>query len=157
MNHKANQVRFFEKTFLVANVGPEMVFVMLFLTLSRADVDFLGRELLWRTYTIKKALSTTRYIKLVCMKEFASAVIDLEYKTYVVHIGSVSSVALPSFFPFDIYPFHIPQIAGLIAEKAPTKVSAEYSDFADVFSSNFASKLPKHTRINDDAIELVNG
>ena len=48
MKNKANQVRFFEKTFLVANVSPEVVFKMLFLTLSGADVDFfdfLGREL----------------------------------------------------------------------------------------------------------------
>ena len=42
---KANQVRFFEETFLVANVSPKVVFGMLFLTLSGADVDFLGWEL----------------------------------------------------------------------------------------------------------------
>ena len=42
---KANQVRFFEETFLVANVSPEIVFGMPFFTLSDADVDFLGREL----------------------------------------------------------------------------------------------------------------
>ena len=45
----------------------------------------------------------------------------------------------------------------MIAEEAPTKVSAKYSDFADVFSLDLASKLPKHTRINNHAIELVNG
>ena len=39
---KANRVRFFEKTFLVANVSPEVVFGMPFLTLSGADVDFSG-------------------------------------------------------------------------------------------------------------------
>ena len=38
---KANRVRFFEKTFLVANVSPEVVFEMLFLTLTDADIDFL--------------------------------------------------------------------------------------------------------------------
>ena len=42
---KANQVRFFEETFLVANVSPKVVFEMSFLTLSGADIDFLGREL----------------------------------------------------------------------------------------------------------------
>ena len=42
---KANQVRFFEETFLVANVSPEVVLGMPFLTLSGADVDFPGREL----------------------------------------------------------------------------------------------------------------
>ena len=41
----ANQVRFFEETFLVANVSPEVVFGMSFLTLSGADVNFLDREL----------------------------------------------------------------------------------------------------------------
>ena len=45
MVNKANQVRFFEKTFLVANVSPEVVFGMLFLALSSADVDFSGRKL----------------------------------------------------------------------------------------------------------------
>ena len=39
---KANQVRFFEEIFLVANVSPEVVFGMLFLILNGADIDFLG-------------------------------------------------------------------------------------------------------------------
>ena len=38
--NKANQIGFFEKTFLVANVSPEIVFEMLFLTLSNANIDF---------------------------------------------------------------------------------------------------------------------
>ena len=38
---KANQVRFFEEIFLVANVSPEIVLGMLFLTLSGANIDFL--------------------------------------------------------------------------------------------------------------------
>ena len=42
---KVNRVGFFEKTFLVANVSLEVVLGMSFLTLSGADVDFLGREL----------------------------------------------------------------------------------------------------------------
>ena len=54
--NKANWVKFFEKTFLVANVNPEIIFGMLFLTLSGANVDFLGWELQWKTYTIKEAL-----------------------------------------------------------------------------------------------------
>ena len=42
---KANQVRFFEKTFLVANISLEVVLGILFLTLNSADVDFLDWEL----------------------------------------------------------------------------------------------------------------
>ena len=42
---KENRVRFFEETFLMANVSPEVVLGMSFLTFSSADVDFLDWEL----------------------------------------------------------------------------------------------------------------
>ena len=61
---KANQVRFFEEIFLVANVSPKEVFEMFFFILSGADIDFLGWELWWRIYTIKKAPPNTRCIEL---------------------------------------------------------------------------------------------
>ena len=152
MTNKANRVRFFEETFLVANVSLEVVLGIFFLTLSGADVNFLGWELRWRTYTTEEVLPTTRRIELVGKKEFAVAALDPEYETYVVHIGSTSSDVSPSFFALDR-----PQISGLIAKKAPTKIPAEYSDFADVFSPDLISKLPKHIGINDHTIELVEG
>ena len=43
--NKANQEKFFEETFLVANVSPEVVLRMSFLTFNGANVDFSGREL----------------------------------------------------------------------------------------------------------------
>ena len=42
---QANQVRFFEETFLVTNVSPKVVLEMPFFNLSGADVDFSGWEL----------------------------------------------------------------------------------------------------------------
>ena len=69
---KANRVRFFEETFLVANVSPEVVLEMPFLTLSGADVDFLSQELRWRIYTIEETLPTTRRVKLVGEKRVCS-------------------------------------------------------------------------------------
>ena len=48
-----------------------------------------------------------------------------------------------------------PQRAGFIAKKTPTKVPVEYVNFADMFSLDLASELPKHIRINNHAIELV--
>ena len=92
-------------------------------------------------------------------KEFAATVLDLEHKIYIVHVGSVSSIALFSFFPYEL-DVHISrrlQLSGLIAEEAFIKISAEYSDFADIFSPDLASELLKHIGINDHAIELVNG
>ena len=46
---KANQIRFFEENFLVANVSLEVVLRIFFLTLSCANVDFSGQELRWKT------------------------------------------------------------------------------------------------------------
>ena len=106
---KANQIRFFEKIFLVVNVSPEVVHGMLFLTLNGADVDVLGRELLWRTYTTKETLPTTRYIELVDKKEFAVTALNPEHELYVVHVESISSVPLLSFSPFNaVYPSYRP-------------------------------------------------
>ena len=42
---KANRVRFFKEAFLVANISPEVVLGMSFLTLSGPNIDFLGRKL----------------------------------------------------------------------------------------------------------------
>ena len=100
-------------------------------------------------------LPTTRRVELVGKKEFAAVALDPDYKTYVVHVGFVNFVALPSSSLLDVHPTCRPQIAGLIAEKAPTKVPVKYADFADVFSPDLASKLPEYTRINNHAIELV--
>ena len=45
VTNKANQVIFFEETFLMANISLKIVLGILFLTLSGADVDFLNRKL----------------------------------------------------------------------------------------------------------------
>ena len=154
---KANRVSFFEKTFLLANVSPEVVLRISFLTLSGADIDFLGRELRWRTYTTEKALPTIRRVELVGKKEFAAVALDPESGTFVVHVASLSSDVSLNSSPLElnVHPFRRSQISNLIAEEASTKVPAKYLDFADVFSPDLASELPEHTGINDHAIKLV--
>ena len=92
-------------------------------------------------------------------KEFATAALNPEYEIYVVYVRSVSSNALLSSSPIElnVHPSHRPQVSGLITKEAPTKITAKYSDFADVFSPDLVSKLRKHSKINNHAIELVNG
>ena len=141
----------------MANVSLEVVLRMPFLTLSDADVDFSGRELWWKTYIAKEAFPTTRRVELVEKKKFAATALDPKNETFVIHVASLSSDASPSSSPLDVHPFRRPQISVLIVEEAPTKASAKYSDFADVFSPDLASKLPEHTGINNYAIELVEG
>ena len=149
MTNTANWVRFFEETFLIANVSPEIILGMLFLILSGAKLDFLGWELRWRTYTTKKVFPTTRRIKLLDKEEFVAAALDLESEIFIIYVLSPSFIALPSSFPLDVYHFCKPQIAGRIVKEAPTKISAEYLDFTDVFSLDLASKFSKFTEINN--------
>ena len=110
MTDKTNWVKLFKKTFLVANNSLEVVFKMSFLILSCAEIDFLGRELRWWIYITKKIFPTTKRIKLVGKKEFAAIVLDLEHKTYVIHIGSVIFIASPSssLLKLNVYPLHRP-------------------------------------------------
>ena len=44
VTNQENQVRFFEKTFLVANISPKVIFVILFLTLNSTNSDFLEQK-----------------------------------------------------------------------------------------------------------------
>ena len=137
----------------MANVSPEMVFGILFLILNDANVDFLDWKLRWRTYTTQKALLTTKCIKLVEKKKFVVAAIELKYKTFVVFVTSLS----PTLFNIGVYLFYKPQMASLIAENLLIKVFAKYVDFTDVFFPDLVSKFFKHIKINDHAIELVDG
>ena len=54
-----------------------------------------------------------------------------------------------------MHPLRRPQVAYLKADEAPTKVSSEYADFANVFFPKLAIKLSKHTGINDYTIKLM--
>ena len=40
MSDKDNKEKFFKNSFLLANVKPNVVFEMLFLTINNADIDF---------------------------------------------------------------------------------------------------------------------
>ncbi len=45
MLDKDGKEKFFEKSFLLADVKPDVVLVMFFLTMSNADIDFQARDL----------------------------------------------------------------------------------------------------------------
>ena len=81
---------------------------------------------------------------------FAATVFDPGHGAFVIHIAALSVD------PDDeVHPSKRAQIAYLKADKAPTKIPSKYSDFADVFFLKLAVKLPKHTRINEYTIKLV--
>ena len=119
-----------------------MVLEIFFLTLSSADVSFSKRELTWRSYTIVKPLPITKQVKLIDKKEFAKAVLDVESKTFVMHISALktplSRITIHPSKAAQITGGNPMQVATLKQNQASTKVPTEYSDFADVFSKEKA-------------------
>ena len=66
---------------------------------------------------------------------------------FVVYMAALSMV------DSNIHPFWHTQIALLKAEEVT--IPSKYADYTNIFSSNFATKLPKYTRINDHLINLI--
>ena len=121
---------------------------MPFLTLSNADVQFVEKELTWRSYTTAEALPTTKRVELIDKKEFAKAALDENSETFVVHVASLNLTP-------KIHPDKAAQIASLLVKKV--KIPDKYSDFADVFSEAKVLVLPKRTKLNEHAISLEYG
>lgn len=96
---------------------------------------------------------TTRYIELVRKKKFVAATLDPKYETFIVYVVFLIFTLLD----IGIHLFCKLQIAGLIAKKSFIKISTKYTDFADILFPNLISELPKHTRINNYTIKIVDG
>ena len=93
----------------------------------------------------EEILPTIWRVELINKKEFAKAKLDENVKTFIVHVASLTSKK-------TIYPDWEVQIVCLLAKHG--FILEKYLDFADVFSKKSAEILPKHTRINEYAIEL---
>ena len=106
---------------------------MPFLNLSNANIQFAEKELTCRSYTTKEVLSTTRWVELIDKKKFTKATLDKNVEVFVVHVAFLISKML-------IHLAQEAQIALLIAKKIT--VTAEYTDFADVFLKKLAKVLP---------------
>lgn len=60
LKNKQQKTRFFQESFLMANIAIKVVIGMLFLTFSKIEIDFADREFDWKTYTLNNVLSTTK-------------------------------------------------------------------------------------------------
>ena len=143
---KLGRTRFFQETFLLADISMEVVLGMPFLTLSNADVQFVKKELTWRSYITAKALPTIKRVELIDKKEFAKVALDENSKTFVVYVASLD---------LRIHLDKEAQIASLLTKEV--KILDKYSDFANVFSEEQALVLPERTDINEYATKLEDG
>ena len=80
--------------------------------------------------------------------EFAIAALNADNESFVTHIAVLIE---PTTIPIHL--FSQAQVTMITSEE--TGILTEYSKFSDVFSSNSAAELPKHTEINDHLINLL--
>ena len=84
---KGGKPRYLQETFLVANTQFEVILGIPFLKIRNTDMSFGKGTLMWKFYTIIKALLTTKQVQLVDPKEFIIAALDADSKTFVVHMA----------------------------------------------------------------------
>ena len=148
---KGGRPRFFQETFLVADTKFEVVLGILFLKISNANIAFGEGTLTWKSYTTNEALPTIKQVQLVDLKEFVIAALDMDSKTFVVHVAIRERKKMP------VHAEKQAQVGAILFDKAPTRVPAEYSDYSNVFLAENAAELPENTRINEHALKLEEG
>ena len=73
---------------------------MFFLTVSKADIWFAEQKLVWRTYTAAETLPITKRVEIIDKKEFAMAALNINNKTFVVHIAALSKLTTMPIYSF---------------------------------------------------------
>ena len=138
---------------------------MLFLKISNADVAFGDLTLTWKSYTINKALPTTKQVQLFNPKEFVIAALAAASKTFVLHVAirKREEMAMDPVRKAQIEAQSgakiqdRTQVGAPLFDEAPIKVLAEYTNYSDVFSAKNAAELPENTGMNEHAIKLEKG
>ncbi len=98
-------------------------------------------------------LLTTRRVKLIGKKKFVVIALDPDHKAFVVYVAVLN---ISSNVGNKIYLSKKAQIAYLKIDKALKELTNKYVDFINIFSSELATELSKHTYMNNYTIKLVN-
>ena len=128
---------FFEKTFILTDISMDITLKISFFTLKNVDINFIGRHIYCKTYTIAEVFLTTRQVKLIEKNEFTVIALNLENKAFVIYVAFINQ-------DLDVHHTQRAQIASLKADETPTSISSKFVDFADVFFKNLAAKLSEH-------------
>ena len=96
VKYKLGKIRFFQETFLLANISLEVVLQMFFLIFGRTDVRFIEQKFVLRTYTAIETLPTTRRMEIIDKREFTAAVLNADNETLMVYIVDL---AKPTIMP----------------------------------------------------------
>lgn len=92
---------------------------------------------------------STQWVKLIEKKEFSKVALNKSSKIFEVYIVALKVSKI------GIFLFLVASVAFLLTDKALTKKSFNYLDYADVNLIDFAIELPKYNSINNYIIKQV--
>ena len=143
-----DRTRWFEETFLIADIPQPVVLGMPFLKLGNPDVSWTARTLHWRQWDAETALMTTNRVDIIDPEDFIQQVLEESIPAFICHVIMVDGA------PPEVHPSRRAQISSTTAETVT--LPEAYKDFEDVFSIENAGHLPPHED-HDHAIDLIDG
>ena len=82
----------------------EVVLGMPFLALSNTDIQFDTESFTWRSYSIAKALPTTRRVELIDKHDFIKGALDKNSEIFVVYVAAPGVPGATKVVGMPIYP-----------------------------------------------------
>ncbi len=142
------RVRYFQDTFLAADIDTRMILGMPWLTMANPNIDWVKRSFQWRTYTAAVALMTTCRVNIIEPEDFAELAINKDADCFAIHASQVVSANEPS-----VHQDRQDHIARANVART-VDLPPEYVEYSDVFSDSGAAELPSHGPA-DHAIDLI--
>lgn len=78
--------RFFEESFLLAEINMEMILGIFFFFFSNVNIYFSTKEFIWGVYTITETMPIFKRIELNDKHNFVKIVLNENFKTFVIHV-----------------------------------------------------------------------
>lgn len=94
-----------------------------------------------------EALPIAKRIELIDKKKFTAVGLDINAKILLLQVAAL--------WPTPIHLNIKVLIGAFLANKAPMKKPAEYSEYADIFQPNIAMESPEHTSDNNHGLNLM--
>lgn len=80
-----------KETFLLPDISIEMVLEMFFLDLSKTNIRFDARSLIWRFFITTKALPTFKHVKQIDKHKFGKIALDKTSEIFVVQVAALKA------------------------------------------------------------------
>lgn len=137
------RIRFFQQNILLANISLKMALKISFFTFNKANIWFIKKKFVYKTYMTAKALLTTRQVKIIKKIKFLLAILETNNQIFIMHIADLAEFKI-----MPILAFQEAQVVSL----TNTKIFAKYSNFFNIFFSDSTVELPEYTKINNHLI-----